>query len=170
MTEEEKKERAEAIQKAVDGRNDLVWLAMQYQCEKCHRGEYIYCGVGVEGPEELRKKGLFIASPLMGPRCRFCGGETSHIDWFLDENFAPRDPGPGIRYFRVPLKWTEENMQYFESICFAGDTVTMPSILDKIFKICACCQINPGVKKVRGRWRCQTCLDRTRPSGIKENT
>ena len=129
-------ERATAIEDAVNGRNDLVWLAMQYRCVRCGAIEWICCGVGIEGPPELRQRGLYIASPFMGPACiatasitalRPCGGETIHVDWNQDKTFMPRPPPIGARYFRIPP--TGINRQYYETSAFAGEmAIALPTL------------------------------------------
>lgn len=56
------KAHARAIEQAVAGREDLVWLAMKYRCRRCGEVEWVYCGVGVEGPPDLRAQYLVIPS------------------------------------------------------------------------------------------------------------
>lgn len=113
------KEHADAILRAVDGRNDMVHAAFQYQCRACHRVEWIYLGVGVEGPEKLREKMLYIASPFMGPNCLMCGGETSHVAMREDKYFEPIDAQTGYRYYRFPRAGVD--MKYFQSSCYCGE-------------------------------------------------
>lgn len=125
-TPEEYQQHAEEVQKAVDGRNDLVWMAMQYQCKSCHGIEWVYVGVGVEGPPSLRDRRLWIASPMQGPSCLKCKGDTLHVHWSQDKTFLPQDPPEGSRYFRVPPVWTEDHMRRYSSIVFSGDIVVAP--------------------------------------------
>jgi hypothetical protein len=122
---EQMRERARAIELAVAGQNDNVWAVFLYGCSKCKHIEPIGMGVGVEGPKSFRDAGLFIPSPFGGPACEKCGGDTTHVFWNQDEQFEPRPPPPGRRYFRVPPKGI--NMRYFESSGFCGDTVRVPS-------------------------------------------
>lgn len=120
------KEHADKVQRAVAGRHDLVWAAFQYGCERCRVIEWIYMGVGVEGPPELRNEGNYIASPMQGPACQWCGGETSHINWHRDQEFPPKPVPSGQRYFAVPPAWTEEHMSRYSSVVFSGDTKRAP--------------------------------------------
>lgn len=121
----------EDVQKAIDGRNDMIWLAMQYQCKKCGYREWIGAGVGVEGPAEFREKDIgWIPSPMMGMRCIACGGETHHVLWREDAIFPPIDAPKGMRYFRFPRVISEEMIRNFGSILFCGEdaigTADMP--------------------------------------------
>lgn len=120
------KEHAEEILKAVDGRQDLVHAAYQYECQRCRSGSWIFLGVGVEGPGVLRETNLYIPSPFMGPRCSSCGGDTMHVRWREDRHFPPVDPQPGARYFRVPKSWTPETLANLGSVVFAGEIVEAP--------------------------------------------
>lgn len=112
-------EHADAIKRAVDGRNDMVHASFNYQCRSCRSVELIYLGVGVEGPAKLRESGLYIASPFMGPVCLLCRGDTMHIAWSSDQHFEPIDAQPGWRYFRVPHGGVD--MRCFLSSAFAGE-------------------------------------------------
>lgn len=116
------------IQRAVDGRNDMVWAAFQYQCERCGNIEWIYLGVGVEGPPELRDRAGYIPSPLMGPLCLLCKGKgaTKHVRWREDKTFPPIDATDGVRYYRFPRKINEETIRFFDSSCFCGEMAIAP--------------------------------------------
>lgn len=109
---------AEAVVQYVAGRHDLVHAAYLYGCRACRRSEFIYLGVGVEGPD--RDVGAWIASPFMGPACPKCGSETQHIAWHLDVHFrTPIEPPYGARYFRVPDRGPDP--ERFNTSFFCGE-------------------------------------------------
>lgn len=126
------RERLEELQRAVDGRNDMVWASYQYGCRKCGHIEWIYLGVGVEvGINEKPLKnekgeGIWIPSPFGGPRCEKCQGETTHIRWKEDRRFLPIDAPAGVRYFKVPNKIEEIHIRSYDSSAFCGDIVRAP--------------------------------------------
>lgn len=124
MVEIGSKEHADAILRAVDGRNDLVHAVLKYQCRSCRHVEDIYLGVGVAGPPKLIEAGLYIPCPFMGQRCLLCGGETAHSDFSGDRQFEPIDAPAGVRYYRVPR--TGVNMRYFMSSAYCGETARAP--------------------------------------------
>lgn len=115
------KEHALSIETAIAGRNDLVHACYLYGCKKCKHIEQIYLGVGVEGPKELRDKGLYIPSPFGGPRCENCNGPTTHVFWNQDANFEPVEPPAGVRCFVIPKSGID--MRYFNSGVFCGGTI-----------------------------------------------
>lgn len=72
------------------------WAAMTYECAKCGFSWEIWCALGVEGPPDLKERGLSIASPFGIGRCPSwpqmepCDGEMSHVRFSEDRHFAPR--------------------------------------------------------------------------------
>lgn len=111
------------LNKLIDGRNDMVWMSMQYRCNRigCRVVETVYCGVGVEGPESLRDRNAWMASPFI-IQCAVCKGEANHINWQSDKTFLPID-APKCRYFRVPRQFNDWQILNLRSIVFVGDLV-----------------------------------------------
>lgn len=114
---------ARKVQAAVVGQNDIIWRVFIYQCETCGACEDVGLGYGVEGPPPLRDKGTYIASPFM-IGCD-CGGLKCHART-LSIQPPGRPPIPGMRYFKVPDRWTEEHMRHYMSSSFSGDFATAP--------------------------------------------
>lgn len=110
----------------------LVWCSMVYACKRGHE-ERIHCGVGVEGPPDLRgdeqawAENRIIPSPFQGPRCRECGGLTSHVRWKEDEEFEPRPAESGDLCFLNPgPKIVERNERRYGGSTFLGTTWRIP--------------------------------------------
>lgn len=118
------------VQKAIDGRNEMIWAKYQYRCRRCYAIEWIGLGVGVEGPFDVRTKTGWIASPMGGMRCAKCGYRTTHVNWEGDRHFPPVDAPLGMRYFQFPRVISEEMIRNFNSIMFCGNdavgTATSP--------------------------------------------
>jgi len=116
------KKHARAIEDAVAGRNYMVHAKYLYACNKCKEIEPIYLGTGVEGPDDLRAEGLYIASPFGGPPCKECGGQTSHVFFGSDEHFELTSAVPtGALCFIIPKSGI--NMRFFNSSVFCGKTI-----------------------------------------------
>lgn len=122
VTNKQKAAHRRLVQRLVAGRHDQVWGSMLYRCDDGHE-ERVYLGVGVEGPGELRAESAYIASPFM-IGCRYCESTSSHVEWEKDEEFAPRDPPPGVRYFKIPQEWRSYHRRHYMTSGFSGDFVT----------------------------------------------
>src|SRR3954462_15303473 len=62
----------------------LCWGSMFYKCDTCEFGWNIWMALGVEGPPNLSKAGLYVASPFMLGQCpawpdmAVCEGKMVH--------------------------------------------------------------------------------------------
>ena len=69
----------------------------------CGTTEWIWLGVGVEGPPDLKISRQYIPAPFIVGPCRTCGRSLQHIRWSEDKVFSALAAAPsGTRYFRVP--------------------------------------------------------------------
>lgn len=85
---------------AIGDRRGLVWLTMVYACHECGTEGRIAAEVGVEGPQDLRDRKLFIASPFSFD-CG-CGGLANHVRLRDDDEFEPRPRKPNESCFVLP--------------------------------------------------------------------
>lgn len=108
----------EEINKAVDGRHDMIHAIYMYKCRRCQSIELIGLGCGVEGPRQGATERAWIPSPF-GCNCLRCGGEAAHFAWKNDAHFALRDAPKVGRYFRVPKSGPDP--ERYQTSVFAGD-------------------------------------------------
>lgn len=89
----------------------LAWSTMTYRCEKCGFEWEVYLGLGVEGPPELKDRGLALPVPFVIGRCpawtpkdgvakpdlsnlEACEGEMTHVEWSRDRKLNPPELVP----------------------------------------------------------------------------
>lgn len=87
----------------------LIWGTMYYECDACGFGCSIGMSLGVEGPKEMRERGLYLASPFSAGSCpawphmKTCDGYLSHKGRGRDEEFAtPRIAPDNMPRFVLP--------------------------------------------------------------------
>jgi hypothetical protein len=93
------------------GYRDLAWSKMTYACIG-KPGSRVACeptfehavwlGVGVEGPQALRDRKLFIPCPFICGKCPACGGSLSHVRWQEDAVFEPTTIPGSVARFTLP--------------------------------------------------------------------
>jgi hypothetical protein len=91
-----------------------AWGTMIYACagplhlrsgdKGCGWEHRVWMLLGVEGPPELRKSGMYIPAPFFCGTCPECGGSLCHDRWDQDEEWEQpgRELPPAVAYFSVP--------------------------------------------------------------------
>lgn len=88
------------VREALGDRAGKVWLRMLYRCESCSNEQWVAAECGVEGPPDLRKQSLFVASPFTFG-C-LCGGRVTHAEFGQDQEFDPEPRRPDEPCFVLP--------------------------------------------------------------------